>query len=200
MSEHAVDLVLHTPVSATDGPVGRVEHVILDPKHGRATHVVVRENQPPNTLRLVAEKHLAKSGPDGLVLSISRKHFETLREYILTEYFPPSFFLGLASQEHLELPMAPSGWTLERPATPDGAVALVGHETVLATDGKIGRVDGVLVDRASGRVTHLLLREGHLFGHREVQVPAAMVARYEDATVHLAVDKAAIAALPDVHA
>ena len=70
--------------------------------------------------------------------------------------------------------MAPSGWTVERPATPEGAVALVGHETVLATDGKVGRVDGVLVDRASGRVTHLVLREGHLFGHREVQVPAAM--------------------------
>ncbi len=79
-------------------------------------------------------------------------------------------------------------------------MALVGHEAVLATDGKVGRVDGVLADRASGRVTHLVLREGHLFGHREVQVPAAMVARYADATVHLNVDKAAIAALPDVHA
>lgn len=200
MSEHAVDLVLHAPVSATDGPVGRVEHVILDPQHGRATHVVVRETELPNTLRLVAEKHIAKATPDGVVLSITRKHFELLQEYILTDYFSPSFFLGLAGQEQLTLPMAPSGWTVERPTTPEGAVALVGHEAVLATDGKVGRVDGVLADRASGRVTHLVLREGHLFGHREVQVPAAMVARYADATVHLNVDKAAIAALPDVHA
>jgi sporulation protein YlmC with PRC-barrel domain len=200
MSERTVDLALAAPVAATDGPVGRVEHVIVDPSHGRATHLVVRETQLPNALRLVPEKYVAKARPDGVDLSISRKRFEGMREYIRTEYYPESFFLGLAGKEHCKLPMAPSGWTVERPATPEGFVALVGHEAVLATDGRIGRVDGVLADHASGRITHLLLRQGHLWGAREVQVPAGLVVRYEAGQVVLSVDKAAVGALPDAHA
>ena len=200
MSDHPVDLVLHAPVRTTDAIVGRVEHVILDPGHGRATHLVVRETALPNTLRLVPEKYLAKAAADGVALSIPAKRFAGLPEYILTEYFSPDFFTGLADRERLKLPMAPSGWTLERPATPEGSVALVGHETVWTTDGKVGRVDGVLADRATGRVTHLLLREGHLFGHREVQVPAGLIAGYGEDGVHLSVDKAAVDALPDIHA
>lgn len=200
MPERIFDLALSVPVTATDGPVGRVAHIILDPGHGRATHIVVRETELPNTLRLVPEKHIAAAGPDGVRLSVDRKRFADMREYIQTEYFSPSFFLGLAAKEHCNLPMAPAGWTVERPATPEGAVALVGHETVVATDGKVGRVDGVLADHASGRVTHLLLRQGHLWGAREVQVPAGLVAGYEDGQVRLSVDKAAVGDLPDVHA
>jgi hypothetical protein len=59
MPERILDLVLNSPVAATDGPVGRVEHVIIDPGHGRASHVVVRESHLPNALRLVPEKFVA---------------------------------------------------------------------------------------------------------------------------------------------
>lgn len=200
MSTQAVDLVLGTPVHTTDGIVGRLERVIIDPHQGRTTHLVVRETQLPNTLRLVGEKYLAHADAQGLTLSLTTKHFAACKEYIQTEYFSPDYFLTLAREEHCRLPLAPSSWTLERPATPDGAVALLGHETVEATDGKVGKVDAVLADRATGRVTHLVLRQGHLWGAREVQVPAGLVARFEDGRVILSVDKAAVGALPDVHA
>jgi len=200
MPEQAIDLALAAPVHATDGLVGHVEHVIINPESGTATHLVVREAELPNTLRLVAKKYIAKAGPDGVFLSLPADHVAKLAEYIRTDYYSPAFFLGLAKAEHAKLPLAPSGWTVERPATPEGYVALVGHESVLATDGKVGRVDGVLADRHTGRVTHLLLRQGHLWGTREVQVPAGMVAQYEEGQVALSVDKATIGALPDVHA
>lgn len=200
MPERIFDLALAAPVTATDGPVGQVAHVIIDPSHGRATHVVVRESQLPNALRLVPEKFVAEADASGVRLTVPRKRFEAMREYIQTEYYPPSFFLGLASKEQCKLPMAPSSWTVERPATPEGFVPLVGHEEVVATDGKVGRVDGVLADHASGRVTHLLLRQGHLWGSREIQVPAGLVARYEAGRVLLSADKATVGALPDIHA
>lgn len=200
MPEHAIDLALAAPVHATDALVGHVEHVIINPETGAATHVVVREAKLPNALRLVAEKYIAKTGPDGVYLSIPAKRVAELREYIQTDYYAPSFFLTLARQEHCKLPLSPSGWTVEHPATPEGSVALVGHEPVVATDGKVGRVDGVLASPHTGRVTHLLLRQGHLWGAREVQIPAGLVARYEDGQVLLSVDKASIGKLPDVHA
>ncbi len=200
MPEHAVDLALSAPVHATDGPVGRIAHVIIDPSHGKATHLVVREDALPNALRLVPEKYVAAAGPDGVRLSLDARHVAALKEYIQTDYYPPSFFLELAQKEHCRIPMAPSGWTVERPATPEGSVAIFGHESVAATDGVVGKVDAVLTEAHTGRVTHLVLRKGHLWGAREIQVPAGLIAGYEDGEVRLSVDKAAVAALPDVHA
>ncbi|EHJ48580.1 hypothetical protein DFW101_2576 [Solidesulfovibrio carbinoliphilus subsp. oakridgensis] len=200
MPENALDLALNAPVAATDGPLGRVAHVIINPESGTATHLVVREDALPNTLRLVPKKYCGQAGPGAVTLTISRKRAGELKEYIQADYYPPSFFLGLAKAEETRLPIAPSGWTFEHPATPEGSVALAGHEPVLATDGRAGRVDGVLADPHTGRVTHLLLRQGHLWGAREVQVPAGLVSRYEDGQVVLSVDKAALGALPDVHA
>ena len=198
MSEHMLNLPLAAPVYAGKTLVGRVEHVIVDPSHGRATWLVVRENALPNTLRLVAEKFVAATGADGVHLSCDAAKLAAMREYVLTEYYPPSFFLHLAADEQCKLPLAPSGWTVERPATPAGSVALAGHETVWATDGKVGRLDGVHVEAHTGRVIELLLRQGHLWGAREVAIPAGLVAAYEDGIVRLAVDTAAIGALPSV--
>ncbi|MGE4538227.1 MAG: hypothetical protein AB7D37_14215 [Desulfovibrio sp.] len=200
MPEQAIDLALSAPVHATDGLVGSVERVIVNPETGKATHVVLREEAFPNTLRLVAEKYIAKTEGGALYLSISRKKAAECREYIQTDYYSPTFFLGLAKNEQVKLPLAPAGWSVEHPATPEGSVALVGHETVLASDGKVGRVDGVLADKHSGRITHLLLRQGHLWGTREVQIPAGLVAGYKDGEVTLGASKAEIGALPDVHA
>lgn len=198
MHERSIDLTLSAPVHATDALVGRVEHVIIDPSHGRATYLVVREDALPNTLRLVPEKYVASADDTGVRLSIDAAKLAGLREYVTTEYYSPSFFLSLAAREHCNLPLAPSSWTVERPATPQGSVALTGHETVQATDGKVGRLDGVLTEAHTGRVVTLLMRQGHLWGAREVAIPAGLVAAYEDGVVRLGVDTAAVAALPSV--
>ena len=200
MPDAALDLTLSAPVHATDAAIGRVENVIIDPHQGKATHLVVREDALPNTLRLVPEKYIASAGPDGVRLNITQKRAAACKPYIQEDYYSPAFFLSLAKTEDVKLPMAPSSWTVEHPTTPAGSVALAGHEPVRATDGKVGRVDGVLTERHTGRVTHLLLRTGHLWGTREVQVPAGLVAGYEDGEVLLSATKAEIGALPDVHA
>jgi len=195
MPEKIVDLVPGTPVHAADGPVGRLERIIIDPEHDRTTALVIREAQLPNTLRLVSEKYLERADGQGVTLSLTRKRFEAQKPYIETDYYAPDFFLTVARQEQCTLPLSPASWIVERPATPAGAVALVGHETVEATDGKVGRVDGVLLDREGGHVTHIVLRHGHLWGARDILVPAGLVVGYEDGRVRLAADKAAIEAL-----
>jgi len=196
MHERSIDLILSAPVFATDALVGRLEHVVIDPSHGRAAYLVVREEALPNTLRLVPEKYVASADAKGVHLSIDAAKAAGLREYVITDYYAPSFFLTLAAREHCNLPMAPSSWTVERPATPQGDVALSGHEAVHAVDGKVGRLDGVLTEAHTGRVVTLLMRQGHLWGAREVAIPAGLVAAYEDGVVRLSVDVAAVAALP----
>jgi len=53
-------------------------------------------------------------------------------------------------------------------------------DPVHATDGEIGRVQGFLVDSGDHRVTHVLLREGHLWGRKEVAIPVSAVTGVEE--------------------
>ena len=44
-------------------------------------------------------------------------------------------------------------------------------DPIQATDGSIGRVQGLIVDRVDHRVTHVLLDKGHLWGQKWAAIP-----------------------------
>jgi hypothetical protein len=67
--------------------------------------------------------------------------------------------------------------------------------TVEATDGKVGRVDDLLVDPTTGDVSHLIMRSGHPWGERDVVVPVSMVRTMTISTVYLKADRETIGAL-----
>ena len=69
---------------------------------------------------------------------------------------------------------------------------------VEATDGTVGRVDEFLVNPESDAISHMVMREGHLWGQKDVSIPVTLIDRYEDNTVYLKVNKHAIAALPTI--
>lgn len=192
-----MDIALDAPVSCRDGELGRVAHILVNPSLGRVTHIVVREPRSPHTLRLVPEKLLLEGGPERVRLSGDRKHFLALPEFIRQDYVPAGAYLALARKEHLRLPVAPSGWTFEHEAIPAGAVAVRGHEPVLAADGKVGKVDELLFDRHGGRVTHLILTEGHLWGKKRLLIPVELVERIEDGSIHLSIDRATVERLEE---
>jgi hypothetical protein len=54
-----------------------------------------------------------------------------------------------------------------------------------ATDGDIGHVQGIAVDPATGRVTSVLLREGHLWNRKAVLIPRSAVAEVGADGFHL---------------
>ena len=86
MHERSIDLTLSAPVFATDALVGRIEHIVIDPSHGRAAYLVAREAALPNTLRLVPEKYVASSDDKGVHLNIDAANVAGLREYVITDY------------------------------------------------------------------------------------------------------------------
>ena len=47
---------------------------------------------------------------------------------------------------------------------------------------------------------HLVLREGHLWGKKDVTIPLDQIDRIEEDVVHLKLDKAAVEHLPSVRA
>jgi sporulation protein YlmC with PRC-barrel domain len=69
---------------------------------------------------------------------------------------------------------------------------------VEATDGHVGRVDEFVVDAGTGHITHLVLREGHLWGQKDVSISISEIGRIEADVVYLKLDKAGIDALPTI--
>jgi hypothetical protein len=82
-------------------------------------------------------------------------------------------------------------------ALPLGEVAVRRGEQVLATDGGIGRVQGLVIDRATHHVTHFLLQEGHLWGRKDVAIPIGAVSGIEGG-IRLTLTKQEVQDLPAV--
>ena len=68
---------------------------------------------------------------------------------------------------------------------------------VHATDGEIGRVQGLVIDQRSHNVTHVLLQEGHLWGRKDVAIPISVVDTTVDGT-QLKIAKQDVQDLPPV--
>jgi hypothetical protein len=78
---------------------------------------------------------------------------------------------------------------------PEGETEAVRHERIHAVDGEIGRLKGFAVDPADHRVTHVLVREGHLWGRREIAIPVSAVASLDDG-IRLNITKKQVEELP----
>jgi len=72
-----------------------------------------------------------------------------------------------------------------------------GEHVHTVDDGTIGRVQGLVVDRADHHVTHVLLDEGHLWGHKQVAIPIGEVADVDDG-VRLTLTKNQVRDLPAI--
>jgi sporulation protein YlmC with PRC-barrel domain len=62
----------------------------------------------------------------------------------------------------------------------------------------VGRVDEFLVDPRNEHITHLIMREGHLWGQKDVSIPLSAIGHIEEDTVHLKLSKSEIEALPAI--
>ncbi len=87
---------------------------------------------------------------------------------------------------------------VEIPQVPPGELAVRRGTRVEATDGPVGQVDEFLIDPGSGNIPHLVMREGHLWGQKDVSIPVSEIGEERDDAVVLKLDKEQIAALPTI--
>jgi sporulation protein YlmC with PRC-barrel domain len=67
---------------------------------------------------------------------------------------------------------------------------------VEATDGKIGKVEGFMVNPENSHITHLVLEKGHLWGNHDVAIPIDSIDVYDGQVVTLKLDKKTVNDLP----
>ena len=85
---------------------------------------------------------------------------------------------------------------VEQRAIPAGELAVHRGTRVEATDGFVGKVDEFVVASESGHITDLVMREGHLWGKKDVIIPLSAMRDTHEDTVFLNLDKHEIESLP----
>ena len=179
----------------SDGYRGEVRAAVIDPVAATVTHVAVEPEGRSGLARLVPLGQVdADPDPDTppgrLRLRCTEAEFmtldpaeETLAEFAVgrtvpVQLIPPGWRgTGEPVARGGDLPRIPERETVD--VVPSGEVEEHGSDQVHATDGDIGRVHGFRLDPASGRVTHVLLGEGHLWGRKEVAIPFDKIAGFD---------------------
>lgn len=199
-------------VECDDGTCGTVSRVVVDPVAKSLTHVVVEPRHPRGTGRLVPLSCVAAAGPP-VRLRCSRAEFDELPDAEQTQFLPaagapwgyenselvawPYFGLGAYGMGGVGAGTDITPIPVTHDLVPAGEVEIQRGEPVHATDGEIGRVQGLVVEPTSGGVTHVLLDEGHLWGKRRVAIPMSAVSSVRDG-VHLTLTKDEVRDLPPV--
>jgi uncharacterized protein YrrD len=204
-------LQLGGKVQCTDGPFGDLADVVVDPIARRVTHLVVQPHKHHERARLVPVER-ASAADDGIALDCSVADVEALdpvheSAYLRVGEFPaadPDWEIG--TEDVLALPVYQEMDGMGTVIDPDAHVIvnydrIPKHEvevrrssSVVSEDGHhLGHVDGFLV--GTGEIADIVLERGHLWGHREVVIPAAAIASVENDRVTLSLTKDAVGLL-----
>lgn len=160
--------------SCSDGPCGEVRRIIIDPAVGTVTHLVIEHKHRHQPGRLVP-LDLVDTTAGEVRLSCTIAEFDEL---------DPAEEGEVVEGRGAGVPTAPGGaptgiphlarFTVED-VVPVGEAEMSPGDHVHALDGEIGEVQGFLIDPGDHHVTHVLLKEGHLWGRREVAIPVGAV-------------------------
>jgi sporulation protein YlmC with PRC-barrel domain len=85
---------------------------------------------------------------------------------------------------------------VEHKQIPGGELTTHRGTRVEATDGYVGKVDEFVVNPKNGDITHLVMREGHLWGQKDVIIPLSALGTTLNDTMFLKLDKHQIESLP----
>ena len=197
-----IQFTLGAKARCSDGSCGEVRRLVIDPAADTVTHLVVQSGHRQESARLVPVD-LVEATAGEVRLRCTRAEFDQLNraeEWDLVgaasveEYAPagPPDLLGPGVG-----PQPVHRRTVVQDVVPSGEVQLRPGDSVHAVDGHIGRVQGFLVDPGDHRVSHVLLQEGHLWGHKEVAIPVSAVTGVEDG-IRLNLTKQQVENLPPV--
>jgi len=183
-----MDIPVNAQVECVDGPCGHSAGVIVNPANQQITHLIFKLH---GDLRLAPVAQIVEASPTVIHLRCTKDELTHMDLFIEREYV---MIIPDASMWAPE----PQVVSIPHRRVPKDELAIERGSRVEATDGQVGKVDELLVDPQDKHITHLVLREGHLWGQRDVTIPALQIDHIEDDTVFLKLDKHAVASLPAV--
>jgi sporulation protein YlmC with PRC-barrel domain len=215
--DQVTEFIIGAEVVCNDGALGELRRVVVDPIDRSITHLVVEAPHRRGTGHLVPVALVGSATEAEISLRCSASDFAALDGAEEVQFLPGATGTWNYQQSQMmSLPYYPASVGLAGLGTgagiigmesaphmvihdrvPAGEVEVRRDEQVHATDGEIGRVQGLVVDPRDHAVTHVLLQEGHLWGKRRVSIPISAVTAIKDG-IRLDLSKQQIEDLPAV--
>jgi len=196
----ATEFTIGARANCSDGFCGEVTRIIIDPVAHTVTHLAIEPKHRGDRGRLVPLE-LVDTAAGEIRLRCTIGEFDQLdpaEEVDLVEgadygggHGGAESIQGYGGVAGLGVGAASSGHLLGgslghhtpvvvEDAVPLGETELLPGEHVHALDGEIGQVQGFVVNPGDHQVTHVLLKEGHLWGRKEVAIPISAVTRIDE--------------------
>lgn len=184
------ELRVGATIRGTDGDLGKLDALVIDPTSHAVTHLVVTHDRLGPRM-LVPESVVRAATPEVVEVDLDEAALDAGERFDAPNYNVPG-----EDWEHASVAFDPDALFLEPYATPMDGWVLTSHERVpkgevtirrgsevFSSDGtKVGHVDEFLVDPADGHITHIVLREG-VIRHHDVVVPVGSAVLEEDRVV-----------------
>ena len=201
------NIPIGSKIVCTDGPAGRTTAVVVDPLSKQVSHIaVVEKSLLHGEERLVPIDKVVETTRDSIRLSCSAADIQQMPAFTRTHYMeidngPGGYAYSTPYMTmHPDMNMVPEPRyiTIQDRLVPEGQVAIQRGMKVEAVDGPVGEVGELLIDPATGQVSHFLMMKGHRWGKREIAIAVSEIEKgYEDA-IFLKLDKAGIEKLPSL--
>jgi sporulation protein YlmC with PRC-barrel domain len=202
-NSNAMDLPIQAHVYTGDRPCGETVCVVLNPVSERVTDVVVKLSAEHGSERevLVPLYNIAAATENEIKLDLDCEQVRSLPEFRHTDFYEVEVPVGFSGGPFVmwpyvvpELQRVP----VETDMVPANELAIHRGAQVISASGPVGKVDEFLIDPESELVTHIVMREGHLWGRREVLIPVSAITRMEDDEIKVSLNKEEIEALPEI--
>lgn len=195
-----MNISLDAKAMCSDGLCGYLDHVILKSANEEITHLVISDEKDHGTEYLVPVNFVTKSNHERIRLNCTRNELKAMPIFNKEEYVPRSVFnfqiKPYLLTTHAVIPGRYVPIKVEQ--IPAGELAVKKGASVEAKDGQVGFVDEFLINPDDNRLSHLILRQGHLWGKEEITIPVDEVERLEEDTVYLKLSKSEVESLPTI--
>jgi hypothetical protein len=200
-----MEIPLDAQVECTDGVGGSSVYVLINPVIENVTHLVVRADSSPHAEYIVPVDLISATVAGSIQLRCSKAELEKMDPFIQKSFIQEKVPDYVGNQENgmggsfywpYVVPDVTVYESVENQQIPDHEMAVSRGTPVEASDGPIGHVDEFLVNPENGKITHLVLREGHLWGQKDVIIPLSAIRESRKDTVYLNLDKHEVESLP----
>ena len=197
------DIPLKANVQCSDSPCGTSTNVILNPVTHRVTHFALEDKKlPDNPTRLVPIAKVASVTTNQVTLNCTRDEVAQMPPFVVTHFIQETgsgtaYASGDAYTS--EYVVNDTGYDrVQEEQIPQDELAVHSGMKVKATDGVVGKLDELVLDPKNGDITHIQMREGHLWGKKDIAIPVSDIDFINSDTVYLKLEKKAVKALPAV--
>lgn len=190
-----MDFPINVDVYCSDGQYGKSTAVVVDPATEKVSFVAVSDPDRMYTEYLVPVSEIARADAAKIELNCTKADVEAMDKFAEAEFLDVPYYGYDSMMDGMPDPMAN---VYRKETVPEGVVAVSKGMSVEATDGFVGTVDELIIERGTGVVTHIVMKTGHILGSAEITIPVTQIKEVDTLAVYLDRNKDSIETLPAV--